>query len=330
MFHRLGRAAGVRAAFNPPKARRHGAVLILRQWTRPAFRTLMEQLPLHLCYGELQPHDSRPLSVEELFEAYNSEFGLPLIIQYLRAAEREQEIETFMEMLPDWGRDLRELWANMGRLMLRRFVLGDSAAAIRELQARQSSKREAERRLKRKHAQARALSMDKAQLQAHQRDLKQLLKRTRNEAEALVIQARDEVAAAKEALAERVNAHARELDEQADQHQARMTHLRERLAAGRTQFAAALATWQTAAGTAPFTGHTISVDGDDRNREGHKRLIESAGGRMVQEAGSLQVKMNAGEGKQSTPGLFHTEESGLAAFERLLWRRMLPSLFQGA
>lgn len=329
-FRLVARYTHVEAAYNPPKARRHGAVLILRQWRRPSVRAFLEKMPLLLCFGDLKwdPADPGKPSLDKLADLCADNMPLPWVLQFLRETGREHEIEPLMEMFGEFGSTLREYWANLGRLMLRRFVLNDPAAAARESRRQQAGKRETERRLKRKHAQARSLSLDKEQMQNRQRELKQMLRRTRSEAEALLAEARAEVAAAQQALEERREAQARELAEQAERHLARMAELRERQTAGRAQFAAGLEAWRKTAAAAPLSGKTVTVTGDDRNQEGYRLLVESVGGRLLPEGGEIQVRM--GQAGNAPAGGFQTIGKGLAAFELVLWRQVLLTLFPPA
>lgn len=115
--------------------------------------------------------------------------------------------------------------------------------------------------------------------------------------------ARAQVTAAQEALTRRLAQQQQELGAIEARHAAEMQRLRERLALAQTDFAAALVERARTTGGTPLAGCRVKVAGRSEDQAGYRLLVESLGGRLVQDGTDLTV---------------YPDSSGLAAFERAL------------
>jgi hypothetical protein len=268
------------------------------------------------------------ISLYMLQQAYKQGLCIMWIVRILQMTGRAGEIPDFLAYLGAHAKEEYRLLLDAGRLMLRRIVYGDPDSGVEAAPRPEQRQKALSRRLQGHDRELKALQADLRQAQEKRRQWQREAQAAEADARSLADRAAEEVAAA-EAVQELSARQQRELEEAEARHQARVHDMQLQLARVRSEFAEALAQRGATSGVAPLRGLTVAVEGDEANREGYRALVESAGGRLTATGGAdLRVAMGAKSSAPDSPGVFRTEEAGLAAFERVLRWRILPTLRQ--
>lgn len=304
--------------------RRPAIRAILRLWRRPTERNYLKKIPQLGAFGGLQPLEVAPAQItpERIETEWRSRRIITVTAVYLlRLAGWAEQIPAWLERLGPGAQSSYRSSLLASKLLMSELVRDSSEAP-----ARKGPDQSLARQAKRQQQQAATLEQDYHQTLERQTAAQRQRRQIRQEAEALLQRARAEVAAAEQALARRLAAQEREREEKARKEQTLLDHLRQEIARTRQAFAMVLAQRTARVGVAPLKGRTLSVSCPRGEQEGYRLLVESAGGQLVERGGDLRIELGTPAPGEPEAGLFRSPESGLAAFERVLGRQVIPAL----
>lgn len=288
-FTKLCRGANVRTAHTGQKARRRATILVLRQWKNARFRELLVSLIPNCGMDSLPDVKTQPQAFtnERFANAYADGLHIMWLVCVWRYLHRGKGIRMWLKSLDSTAPSLYKLWLTVGRLTLRRIVYPGLGPDRAMLEATAAAQPELASELRTKDRQSGALRQDVRRLQQNRRTLKERARRAEQESRAQLTQARGEVDAARRALATQLAAQERELAERARRHEGELAALRARRAGAREELVRRLSTVVVHGPTDLLRGREIVVNGAEADREVHKLLVESLGGRLVPEGGTV-------------------------------------------
>jgi hypothetical protein len=312
---------GMRGNVTNEGFKRHLILVILKSWREPRTKEVLLVMRSGIYHRDLgAAHDKfARLEISDLVGAYYRQHNLIWLTHLLRLTNRAEQIPSFLDRLDEFAREIYPFYLNVGRLMIRRIV--DRVGSTTERPGVKNPGTNLKAKLR---EQVRGAFQTKRELERQkQANARQERWRKAKEVtlEAYVESIRQEVAAAEARL---VETESRQVDEESalrERHRRRLTELATEGAEEEAAFARAL-TAQTAA--LPLADLRIALRGPWSTAE--RAVIESAGGQLVQERPDLTLVLGAHGEDRPASGQFCTMETGAAALERLLHRRILPQI----
>lgn len=321
-FAFYAKTIGFRGQATNKAFRRRATLLILGMWHQAKMQETLRILRTGTCFNDLASADQGPakLSLEVLEAAYHRRHNLVWLCSLLRHTGRADQIPTFLDGLNDWAAITYSFYLDIGRLMFRRIVDGVGAQETQPKQSAQQLRAQLTQRSKSVALAKREITGQRTLL-ARQERIRQA---KAAELASYLGGIRQEIAVAKASLSERL---AQQADEEAllqQTHRRRIAEIETEAEAVEAEFAQSLTDLSTAW---PLSGLRVALDGEFGTAE--RLLIESAGGRLVSPSTpefDLRLHLSQSGLDEPDKGHFYTRDSGPAALERLLHRRVLPRI----
>lgn len=301
--------------------KRHLILVVLRSWRETRTKEVLLVVRTSIYYRDLGAANDKfaRLELEDLVGAYYRKHNLIWLIHLLRLTNRADLIPHFLDRLDEFARDYYPMMLDVGRLMIRRIVDRVSPPAERSGANQPGTSLKAKLR-----EQAHSTSQAKRELE-RQRQVNARQERWRKAKEAAlqayVESVRQEVAVLAAQLVETERVHADEEAALWERHRLRLAGLAAEESEAEAAFAQAL-TAETIA--LPLANLRVALRGAWSTAERH--LIESAGGQLVNERPDLILALGEQGEDRPASGHFFTPETGPAALERLLHRRILQQI----
>ena len=292
----LFRRLGIRFQHRSEANYRRGIMSVLRQWRHPR---IQEKL-LFLTRNADFPGYRSLASGQDYWtpEVFRKALKEEQQILWLALVAREIGVMTDPA---DWLKQvvvtrsevhfqLYQNWANVVRITMRRLFRYENHAYQAEADAAPSTEMVAA--LRQQDRESGALRRDVRYLEQDRKQLREQNRRAAREAQALLSQARGEVAAARRALQDRQAEMTRELSALQQRTRVEKEGIQAQIAAARAEFLRGFS-GRLRPGTNFLHGRTVAVTGD-ADSETHRMLVESLGGRLVADSG--EVTLQGGHG----------------------------------
>lgn len=314
-----------------PKAAQLMATALMRRWSNPETRQWLVGFISHTRFSHHPKHltgDNPEVTLDELVTAYDARLPLLWICQMLRHQGRVEEIPQLLAQIEveDGPEGIYDFWLGVARLTMRRVLDKRVPAGFSPSLEKREDRHTLKQKLKRKESMTRSVEQEMTTVLRSHTQAQDQAQQTEQEAEELLTTAQSEVAAAAAELDRRREAHLREIQELTARHTGQVEKLQRELASTRREFARALAERGARSGVAPLLGCSVAVRGDHQHAEAYHLLIESVGGRPTEGAADITIVMNTASAGAPGEAVFSTAGSGLAEFERVLHRQVLPYL----
>ncbi|HWI52700.1 MAG TPA: reverse transcriptase-like protein [Symbiobacteriaceae bacterium] len=288
VFRRLG----IRFQHRSEANYRRGITSLLRQWRH---QRIQDELLFFVCNVDFPGYRSAA-SGRDFWTPERFRQALAEEHQILWLALIAREIGSMTDPA-DWLKQvmgtrseaylkLYQNWANVVRITMRRLFSYDAQAARAQSDAAPSA--EMVSALREQDRESSALRRDVRRLEQDRKQLREQNRRAALEAQALLSQARGEVAAARRALQDRQAEMRRELADLEKRCQVQKDGLQAQIAAARAAFLREFS-GRARSETNFLHGRTVTVIGD-ADTDVHRMLVESLGGRLAAEGGEITLQ----------------------------------------